>query len=230
MKKVSLLISVVVLAIASICAILYFKPFQHSVETSTQPKSVKWGKITLDSKMIGKVVILKDTPINEQNENGDLIKSGVAKKGQEYGVYSLRDLGYETAFNKYISSSTNTKYMNVPKKLIEPLRKTQPFIVSSILNTKKEELYSNKPEDFIIGLHNTNKKIWLGYKSPSYGEELFFDGKVTKKEKNKLNFTFVYTGDQSKTGTGIFTLADKKIILKFKNLEGKTENITFPVQ
>ncbi|MBP0725179.1 hypothetical protein J5Y03_08230 [Bacillus sp. RG28] len=231
MKKFSLLISIVVVAVLSIGAILLYKSFHHTAETTTEPKSGKWGKVSLNSRMIGKVVILKDTPINKQNENGDLVKAGTAKKGQEYGAYSLREYGYESAYNNYISSTPNIKFIKAPEKQINPLRKTEPFIVNEILNTDDYELHSEQPEYYIIGLHNLNRKIWLGYQPTGNGQEIFFNGTIKNVEKNKITFTYAYTDDPSKNGTGTFTLNGKNINLLFKkNTDGKTENITFPIK
>ena len=230
MKKFSLLISVVVLAIASVGAILLYKSFHQTADTTTQPKSEKWGKVSLNSKMIGKVVILQDTPINKQNENGDLVKAGVAKKGQEYGVYSLREFGYESAFNNYISATPTIKFIKAPEKLVNPLQKTQPFIVNAILNADSYELHSKQPEYYIIGLHNLNRKIWLGYQPTGNGQEIFFNGTIKKVEDNKITFTYTYTDDPSKKGTGNLSLKGKNIIMTFKTAEGKTVNITFPTK
>ena len=227
MKKFSLLISIVVLAVVSIGAILLYKSFHHTAQTTVQPKSEKWGKVSLNSRMIGKVVILKDTPINKQNKNGDLVKTGLAKKGQEYGVYSLREYGYESAYNNYISSTPSIKFIKVPEKLINPLRKKEPFIVNAILNTDEYELHSTQPEYFIIGLHNLNRKIWLGYQPSGNGEEVFFNGTIKKFDKNTITFTYTYTDDPSRNETGTFTLKGKNMILTFKSSDGKTENITF---
>jgi len=229
-KKFSLLISIVVLAIASIGAILLYKSFHHTAETTTQPKNEKWGKVSLNSRMIGKVVILQDTPINKQDEYGDLTEDKIAKKGQEYRVYSLREYGYETAFNNYIGDTKSIKFIKAPKKLINPLHKTLPFIGNAILTTDKYELRSKQPEHYIIGLHNLNKKIWLGYQPTGNGEEVFYDGTIKKVDKNKITFTYTYTNNSSKNGTGTLTLDGKNINLTFKNLEGKTQNITFPIK
>jgi hypothetical protein len=229
-KKISLLISIVVLAIAGICVILFYKPVHHHKQTTTQVINENWGKVSLNSRMIGKVVILKDTPINKQDDYGDLVEAGIAKKGEEYGVYSLREYGYESAFNNYIKATPDIKFIKAPKKLINPLHKTQPFIVNAILNTDKYELHSTQPEHYIIGLHNLNNKIWLGYKPTGNGEEVFYDGTIKKSDKNKITFTFTYTADSSKNGTGTFTLKDNNINLTYETLEGKTENITFPIK
>jgi hypothetical protein len=123
--------------------ILNFFGNQVSAEKIT---SQKWGKVTLKSGHIGKVIINKDIRIYKLDKKTNKItKFKIAKKKQEYAVYSKKSVPHHGIMlgigsGHYIKYKNNqVTFKTVPKSLIEVIGKERVWLYDEGLTVENSK-------------------------------------------------------------------------------------------
>ncbi len=161
-KKISLLAIAAVLSFG-----LLFMP-SSSPARAAELIGVPWGKTILIPTQIGKVTLLKDSPLYKLSSDGKLLPGGSRVKGSEFRVYQYQDvhgglygLGAglfimkDPAAVKYETPSTHKKMQlarvvffddNILTQLEKGVFKGQPFSIDGSTDIKRVfDYYKNAP-------------------------------------------------------------------------------------
>jgi hypothetical protein len=150
---------------------------------------VRVGKFIVKDGMIGKLSVVKNTPIYVVvDSKGKTKTQGTAKKGAELGVYAIKGSLFHIGGGKYIKKSTAVKYVAISKTVAE-LKK-----VASKLEVAEEIV-----EDLALASSNKVYKVNISWKS-SQTKVLSHSGKVTRPENGKGDVKVTLTATLTKAG------------------------------
>lgn len=110
--------------------VLMFGVSSYNIVTADASTKVMWGKTELKLGQVGKVTVLGDTNLYHLSDNGQVLtKVRTLKKGEEFRVYSVRDLTvdnyaayYAVGGNNYIKTNGNVKYETPSKSKLALLK------------------------------------------------------------------------------------------------------------
>ncbi|HZG59599.1 MAG TPA: hypothetical protein VEY68_03805 [Anoxybacillus sp.] len=133
---------------------------------------VMWGKVELKKGMIGKITVVKDTDLYSLQKNNQLKVLRKLKKGQEYRVYSFKNIygGLYSVGGAYVKKTASIKY--------EPLSKETFSLLIKRSLTGSYEIVSSDGErvQFLITYQKGNKLAGWYFYDPN--EPLAMEGEV----------------------------------------------------
>ncbi|MFK2826381.1 hypothetical protein QYG89_12020 [Bacillus sp. B190/17] len=153
MKKLASLVMAVVL----ICSLIVIMP------ASKANAAVTWDGVELKQGTIGKVSILKDTPLFTRSA-GKIVKVKTLKKGQTASVFAVTEGYYHLYKKTFIKKNSYAKFTPIPKDVQYELNKEYRTVYYGLkLNNKNKYTYY----DVENGIEN-----W-SYSGSAYGWEVW---------------------------------------------------------
>jgi hypothetical protein len=133
---------------------------------------VMWGKVELKKGMIGKITVVKDTDLYNLNKNNQLTVIRKLKKGQEYRVYSFKNIygGLYNVGGAYVKKTSSIKYEALSKETFSLLIKQSLTGSYEIVSPDGERV------QFMITYQKGNKLAGWYFYDPS--EPLAMEGEV----------------------------------------------------
>ncbi|MCL6586224.1 MAG: serine protease [Anoxybacillus sp.] len=179
---------------------------------ATCTTNVSWEGEKLQKGQIGKVSVLKDTPI-VTFKNKKTVVIGKAKRGNVYKVYAIQTNYFHIGNHRYIKNSTNVRYKAVPKEKLVLLACEQKTTSATIsmngltigdTRAKVEALYGKAKRKSL----NDYGLYWETYDKGNYREFMMISYENDKIVAMYTNHPIV------KTKTGITLSSSKQQVQK----------------
>jgi hypothetical protein len=217
-----------------IAILLFFASISSNSVFAATTKDIMFGKVKVQTGMIGKIDVLKQTTIQKKDNKGKVTIVQTVKKGEQYGVYSKGSGLYQLGEGQFIKHTTSIKYSALPKSILEKLKEKEetlsaPIIDVTSLNEVEKEYYNfanQLAKDYGFAIRD------VGYYDSPNGGKL---GTITFiRPTDKNFFTYWVKGNMEKTehlnGTKIQTdyyFVSTKRLTNEKDIDGLVSLATF---
>jgi len=163
---------------------------------SAQSNRVMWGKTELKVGQIGKVTILKDTPLYSIVDGSTLTSKRTLKKGDEFRVYQYKNQNgglYGVGGGGFIMKDLNVKYETPSKSKLKLIADFIP-VVTPPNKENKGYVYTGKEADMVGKTNVSTEKIKNVI--PDGYALLGFDGRAIVKNGKDSILNYSYDTDE----------------------------------
>jgi hypothetical protein len=173
-----------------VLAILFLFTFSLSsvYSASNEHLQIKIGSFIVKDGMIGKLSVVKNTTIYVLDRKGNTKTQGTAKKGTDYGVYSVKGSLYNIGGGKYVKKSSSVKYLAINTTVAELKKVANGLDVPKTIEKNLTLPTSNKVYNIKINWQSNNINV------------LANNGKVTRPEFGKGDVKVTLVAAVSKNG------------------------------